>query len=123
MSLAAQPSARPAASAAPTQKSWIASNWGLIAAIVAQEAFPERDLGIVGGAKRPQLLARRVLAQADELLRLARLLELDQGVALFEPPAQACERVGAQHHDRDPQENLETAFQPRQGRHPAIVIV
>ena len=35
MSLAAQPSARPAASAAPTQKSWIASNWGLIAAIVA----------------------------------------------------------------------------------------
>ena len=35
MSLAAQPSARPAASATPTGKSWIASNWGLIAAIAA----------------------------------------------------------------------------------------
>jgi anion transporter len=35
MSLAAQPSARPAASATPTEKSWIASNWGLIAAIAA----------------------------------------------------------------------------------------
>ena len=35
MSLAAQPSARPAASMTPTEKSWIASNWGLIAAIAA----------------------------------------------------------------------------------------
>jgi anion transporter len=35
MSLAAQPSVRPAASATPKEKSWIASNWGLIAAIVA----------------------------------------------------------------------------------------
>ena len=35
MSLAAQPSARPAAPAAPKERSWIASNWGLLAAIAA----------------------------------------------------------------------------------------
>ena len=35
MSLAAQPSARPAAPAAPKEKNWIASNWGLLAAIAA----------------------------------------------------------------------------------------
>jgi anion transporter len=35
MSLAAQPSVRPAAPAAPTEKSWFASNWGLIAALAA----------------------------------------------------------------------------------------
>ena len=35
MSIAAQPSARPAASATPREKSFIASNWGLIAAIAA----------------------------------------------------------------------------------------
>jgi anion transporter len=35
MSLAAQPSVRPAAPAAPKEKSWIASNWGLVAAIAA----------------------------------------------------------------------------------------
>ena len=32
MSVAAQPSARPAAPAAPKEKSWLASNWGLLAA-------------------------------------------------------------------------------------------
>ena len=35
MSLAAQSSLRPAAAAAPKERNWIASNWGLLAAIVA----------------------------------------------------------------------------------------
>ena len=35
MSLAAQPSVSPAAPAAPKEKSWIASNWGLLAAVAA----------------------------------------------------------------------------------------
>jgi anion transporter len=35
MSLAAQPAVRPAAPAAPKEKSWLASNWGLLAAIAA----------------------------------------------------------------------------------------
>jgi len=35
MSLAAQPSVSPAAPAAPKEKSWIGSNWGLLAAVAA----------------------------------------------------------------------------------------
>jgi len=39
MSIAAQSSVRPAASATPNEKSWFASNWGLLAAIVALVAI------------------------------------------------------------------------------------
>src|SRR3569833_3900952 len=45
MSLAALPSARPAASATPTGHSWIAANWGLIAAIAA--------LGVIAALPTP----------------------------------------------------------------------
>ena len=74
MSLAAQPSARPAASATPTQKSWIASNWGLIAAIVALvviDALPTPAGLPVAGHRMLAILAFAVILWMTEAVDYA----------------------------------------------------